>query len=179
MCVAEIKCHRLNVTVEKGENVRKGRIRDLMDTPDPYVELLVKGIPKGNPKTKTIDNTINPEWNESFTFYLDPSKEYNLDVALFDENVGKDELIGRQTINLKHLKPNENVAKILEFGKKSKIYLKLLLEEDWVPDLRYSTDLSDQEKVFLGKRKEYAFKAIKQILRPDISPNNVEEVCKE
>lgn len=50
----------------------------LVDTPDPYVELFIPTSPESRKKTRHIDNDINPEWNETFEFILDP----NLDNVL-------------------------------------------------------------------------------------------------
>jgi Ca2+-dependent lipid-binding protein len=43
-----------------------------VDTPDPYVVLMVEGAPNCYQRTQAIDNDINPEWNETFKFYLNP-----------------------------------------------------------------------------------------------------------
>ena len=57
-----------------------------MDTPDPYVKLLIPTSPHGFCKTKTQANTADPVWNEVFSFYLDPTLKNVL---------GKSELVAR------------------------------------------------------------------------------------
>ena len=42
----------------------------LVDTPDPYVKLLIPTSPNGKRRTKVQRNTSNPVWDESFYFYL-------------------------------------------------------------------------------------------------------------
>lgn len=54
-----------------------------MDIPDPYVTVTIKTSPHGVQKTKHKDNDINPVWDETFKFYLNPAIE---------NEVGKSEL---------------------------------------------------------------------------------------
>ena len=61
-----------------------------VDTPDPYVELLIPTAPESRKRTRHIDNDINPEWNETFDFILDPNQQNVLEVRLrtpFDQSV--------------------------------------------------------------------------------------------
>jgi len=52
----------------------------LVDTPDPYVELFIPTAPESRKRTKHIDNNINPKWNETFHFILDPNQQNVLEV---------------------------------------------------------------------------------------------------
>lgn len=51
-----------------------------VDTPDPYVELFIPTAPESRKRTKHIDNNINPKWNETFHFILDPNQHNILEV---------------------------------------------------------------------------------------------------
>lgn len=51
-----------------------------VDTPDPYVELFIPTAPESRKRTKHIDNDINPKWNETFSFILDPNQHNILEV---------------------------------------------------------------------------------------------------
>ena len=42
-----------------------------VDTPDPYIKLRLRKSPEGRQRTRTIDNEINPVWDETFTFFMD------------------------------------------------------------------------------------------------------------
>lgn len=52
----------------------------IVDTPDPYVELFIPTAPESRKRTKHIDNDINPKWNETFHFILDPNQQNVLEV---------------------------------------------------------------------------------------------------
>lgn len=65
-----------------------------VDTPDPYVELFIPTAPESRKRTKHIDNDINPKWNETFSFILDPNQQNVLEVGIsqyhhrnYDQNV--------------------------------------------------------------------------------------------
>ncbi|MEQ2176133.1 hypothetical protein GOODEAATRI_024927, partial [Goodea atripinnis] len=74
--------HKFTVTVVRAENVTKGALGDLLDTPDPYMELFIPTAPESRKRTKHIDNNINPKWNETFHFILDPSQPNVLEVPV-------------------------------------------------------------------------------------------------
>ena len=46
-----------------------------MYSPDPYVTVRLLGTPNPIQKTKHVSNTCDPEWNETFQFYMDPKKD--------------------------------------------------------------------------------------------------------
>uniref|UniRef100_A0A158P928 C2 domain-containing protein n=1 Tax=Angiostrongylus cantonensis TaxID=6313 RepID=A0A158P928_ANGCA len=73
--------------------IRKGKS-------DPYCEIQV-----GSQflKTRTIDNNLNPVWNEYFEAVVDQAHGQKLRIELFDEDQGKDEELGRLSIELKDI----------------------------------------------------------------------------
>ena len=50
----------------------------LVDTPDPCVKLRVSTSPNSRQQTTSKENDKNPEWNETFTFYLNAEKKNTL-----------------------------------------------------------------------------------------------------
>ena len=52
-------------------------ISSIVDTPDPYVKLLIPTSPNGKRRTKVQCNTNSPVWDEAFYFYLD-AEQLNL-----------------------------------------------------------------------------------------------------
>lgn len=112
--------HKFRVTVVRAENVTKGALGDLrecrlcfvsaccyskmlrmmkhslciclwaVDTPDPYVELSIPTAPESRKRTRHIDNDINPRWNETFEFLLDPQQDNVLEVRNSLLNISPD-----------------------------------------------------------------------------------------
>ena len=50
-----------------------------MDTPDPYVEILVPAATEGKQRTATISNCKDPIWNDKLVFYIE--REDYIDVT--------------------------------------------------------------------------------------------------
>jgi Ca2+-dependent lipid-binding protein len=54
-------------------------------------------------KTKTINNTTDPEWNEVFEFAVEQYESDYVEFEIFDEDPGKDDFIGRAQFPLSDL----------------------------------------------------------------------------
>ncbi|XP_076453214.1 rabphilin-3A-like isoform X2 [Babylonia areolata] len=79
---------------------------------DPYVKLhLLPGASKSTKlRTKTIHKTLNPEWNESLTYYgitEDDMLKKTLRLSVLDEDAFGFDFIGETRVPLKRLKPRE------------------------------------------------------------------------
>lgn len=68
---------------------------------DPFVRVKAQG--KANFKTKTINNTTNPEWNEVFEFVVEQYESDTIEFEVYDEDPGKDDFIGRAEFPLNAL----------------------------------------------------------------------------
>lgn len=134
-----------------------------MDTPDPYVSLYIKTAPNCYQRTQTKDNDVNPVWNETFKFYIDPREENTLEVSLIDANYTIDETIGTSTISLKDI-PYEKTTESIQFNKASEIDLEMWAERSSVPDLRFSLTLCEEERTYLDKRKKVIYENMKKLL---------------
>uniref|UniRef100_A0A8C5I2B2 Phospholipase A2 n=1 Tax=Gouania willdenowi TaxID=441366 RepID=A0A8C5I2B2_GOUWI len=186
--------HKLTVKVVRAESVTKGALGDLLDTPDPYVELFIPTAPESRKKTKHIDNDINPRWDETFHFILDPNQQNILELTLMDANYVMDETLGQASFNISKLKVGQ--AKKLEtfnlcfpsFMYKSACLPNLFSLEVINPficvsstklDLRFSLALCEKEKQFLQTRRERVMLGIKKLLdmeKPRFLPSSPEEV---
>ncbi|XP_013979030.1 cytosolic phospholipase A2 [Salmo salar] len=172
--------HKFRVTVARAENVTKGALGDLLDTPDPYVELFIPTSPESRKRTRHIDNDINPEWNETFDFILDPNQENFLEITLMDANYVMDEKLGTASYNIsKMLKTGQTETVPFLIGKATNVYLEMALEVCTNLDLRFSLALCDKEKLFRQARREKVTLGIKKLLdmeKPRFLPSTPQEV---
>ncbi|XP_061196421.1 rabphilin-3A-like isoform X1 [Saccostrea echinata] len=79
---------------------------------DPYVKLhLLPGASKSNKlRTKTIHKTLNPDWNETLTYYGITEEDMikkTLRLAVLDEDAFGFDFIGETRVPLKRLQPHE------------------------------------------------------------------------
>ncbi|XP_022529169.2 cytosolic phospholipase A2 [Astyanax mexicanus] len=171
--------HKFRVTVVRAENVTKGALGDLLDTPDPYVELSIPTAPESRKRTRHIDNDIHPKWNETFEFLLDPQQENMLVMTLMDANYVMDETLGTTTYSINKLKIGQPETVVMSIGKNTKVYLDLLLEVCSSTDLRFSMALCDKENHFRQTRRDRVMQGIKKLLsteNPHFLPNSEKEV---
>uniref|UniRef100_A0A8B9SJH6 Phospholipase A2 n=2 Tax=Anas platyrhynchos TaxID=8839 RepID=A0A8B9SJH6_ANAPL len=163
--------HIFTVTVRKATNVTKGAIGDMLDTPDPYVELFIPSAPDCRKRTKHFNNDINPVWNETFEFILDPNQENVLEVTLMDANYVMDETLGTSTFPISSLKLGEKKEVQLTFNNVTEMTLELSLEVCSSTDLRFSMALCDEEKKFRQQRKDNIMHSMKSFLGEENSKN--------
>ncbi|XP_019357279.1 PREDICTED: cytosolic phospholipase A2 [Gavialis gangeticus] len=156
--------HRFNVTIKEARNVTKGAFGDMLDTPDPYVELFIPSAPDCRKRTRHINNDINPVWNESFEFILDPNQENVLEITLMDANYVMDETLGTSTFPIFSLKVGEKKEVVFTFNKVTEMTLEMSLEVCSSTDLRFSMALCDEEKKFRHQRKEKIMQNIRNLL---------------
>lgn len=171
--------HKFQVKVLRAENVTKGALGDLLDTPDPYVELFIPTTPESRKKTRHIDNDINPEWNETFEFILDPNQDNVLKLTLMDANYVVDEKLGTASYDISKLKFGQKVLVSFLIGKMTNVYLELSLEECYTMDLRFNLDLCPKEKLYRQHRRDRVMLGIKKLLhmeKPSSLPSSPHEV---
>ncbi|KAL3846622.1 hypothetical protein ACJMK2_017597 [Sinanodonta woodiana] len=167
-------CMILTVKVLCGRKITKGW-SDAVDTPDPYIALTIRSAPDGRKRTKTIDNEVNPVWNETFTFLLDDNVENIMEVKLKEDNYIWHQTVGEINIDINSLEKYTWVKKTLVFNNVSEIDLEMNTEYDKDPTLRYSLALCDDEKAFLNRRREKVLEAMRQLLG-DKGPKCIKEV---
>uniref|UniRef100_A0A8C7DRE6 Phospholipase A2 n=1 Tax=Oncorhynchus kisutch TaxID=8019 RepID=A0A8C7DRE6_ONCKI len=170
----------IQITVVRAKNVTKGALGDLLDTPDPYVELFIPTTPESRKRTRHIDNDIHPEWNETFDFILDPNQDNVLEITLMDANYVMDEKLGTASYNIsKMLKTGHTETVPFLIGKATNVYLEMALEVCANLDLRFSLTLCDKEKLFRRARRERVMLGIKKLLdmeKPRFLPSTPQEV---
>ncbi|XP_041356392.1 cytosolic phospholipase A2-like [Gigantopelta aegis] len=174
--VDHLPCMILKVRVVKGQYITKGWAQDFIDTPDPYISLRVRTAPEGRKRTKTIDNTQNPIWNETFTFYLDFRERNTLQITLMEANTFIDQQLGTQYFDINRLRWEQWQKETFIFNEVSEVYVEMMLCWDKNPTLRYSLCLCDDEKTFLERRKQKVLVAMRKLLGEDQGPKNLSEV---
>ncbi|OMO96003.1 C2 calcium-dependent membrane targeting [Corchorus olitorius] len=108
--------------------------KDIIGKSDPYAVLYVRPLPNRTKKSKTINNELNPIWNEHFEFIVEDATTQHLVVRIYDdEGVQASELIGCAQVMLKDLEP----------GKVKDVWL------DLVKDLEIQRDTKNRGQVHL------------------------------
>nr|XP_028588347.1 cytosolic phospholipase A2 [Podarcis muralis] len=161
--------HIFTVTIKQAKNVTKGSFGDMLDTPDPYVELFIPTAPDSRKRTTHINNNVNPEWNETFEIILDPKQENVLEVTLMDANYVMDETIGTATFPISSLKVGEKKEVSLIINKVITVTLEVSLEVCSSTDLRFSMALCDEEKAFREQRKTKVMHHLNNFLGTDLT----------
>ena len=87
---------------------------DLNGLSDPYFKIPhgqkgVVDLPKKQHRTKTIDNTLNPVWNESFVIEYNPMICTKLRIEVYDYDlIGRNDFLGGGYVTLEWINDSEN-----------------------------------------------------------------------
>ncbi|XP_053380561.1 cytosolic phospholipase A2-like [Mercenaria mercenaria] len=172
--VEQRPCLIFYLTIVKGHNITKGYWKDTLDTPDPYVKVTIKTAPNGTQRTKHFNNDVNPDWNETLKFFLDPLVDNEMEITLVDADYISDDTISTKTIKISST-PMEKVQQKVQFSEKSAVDIEMSAELDNTTELGYSLDLCKEERLFIEKRRNCVFQAMKEILGDD-APRTINEV---
>lgn len=95
--------------------------KDIIGKSDPFAVLYVRPLRDRRKKSRTINNELNPVWNEHFEFVIEDASTQHLTVKIYDEEgLQSAELIGCAQIQLTELQP----------GKVKDVWLKLVKDLD-------------------------------------------------
>ncbi|XP_064647761.1 rabphilin-3A-like isoform X2 [Lineus longissimus] len=98
----------LNCTIVRARGLKA---MDSNGLSDPYVKLhLLPRASKSKLRTKTIHKTLNPEWNETLTYYGVTEEDHirkTLRLSVLDEDTFGYDFIGETRVPLKRLKPDQ------------------------------------------------------------------------
>uniref|UniRef100_F6YUI7 Phospholipase A2 n=1 Tax=Ornithorhynchus anatinus TaxID=9258 RepID=F6YUI7_ORNAN len=175
-------CHLLSVTIIRMRNVRQA---DVVSQTDCFVTVWLPTASHEKRRTRTISNSSNPEWNETFRFQIQTRVKNVLELSVCDEDV---------------LTPDDHLLTVLYdltklcFRKKTHIKFPLNPEvgagcggarlrgarlywgleqrigkwSGWGSrelDVRLGFSLCAEEQQFLLKRRPVAARALKQLLQ--------------
>merc|ERR1711981_759299 len=93
----------IHITVIKAKDIEK---KGKFGKADPYVKMTL-GEQKA--KSATVKNNHNPEWNFEATFDIIENSPQALDIAVFDDDFGKDDTLGNKTIDINHIQENKKM----------------------------------------------------------------------
>ncbi|KAJ4791973.1 Calcium-dependent lipid-binding (CaLB domain) family protein [Rhynchospora pubera] len=101
--------------------------KDLVGKSDPFALVYIRPLHNTTRKSKTINNELNPIWNESYEFVVeDPSTQFVTVKVLDDEGLQPSELIGCARVSLSQLQP----------GKVKVVWLDLVKDFDFQKDVK-------------------------------------------
>ncbi|XP_076823747.1 cytosolic phospholipase A2-like isoform X2 [Clavelina lepadiformis] len=151
-------CLFLTVTVLRGRNISKGYLKDLVDTPDPYVKIYIKKAPNAHRQTRYINNDKNPEWNETFTFLLpNDLSGITAEFTLMDSNYTSDENMDSCKFELSELSIGETITKTFDFVETSQVDVEFQTELRCESDLRLEKHSAIKKMTFVKQESRRFF----------------------
>uniref|UniRef100_A0A8B9BEW5 Phospholipase A2 n=1 Tax=Anser brachyrhynchus TaxID=132585 RepID=A0A8B9BEW5_9AVES len=109
--------YMLSVRIIQARNIKS---RDLLTASDCYVRLWLPSASNEKLQTKTIKNSDNPVWNETFYFRIQREVENVLELAVCDEDpLTKDDMQFTVLFNVARVRPGERVRET--FALKSEV----------------------------------------------------------
>ncbi|XP_027356405.1 synaptotagmin-4-like [Abrus precatorius] len=115
----------LDVKLVQAKNLAN---KDVIGKSDPFAVLFVRPLRDRTKTSKTINNQLNPVWNEHFEFTIEDASTQHLTIRIFDdEGIQAAELIGCAQVALKDLEP----------GKVKDVWLKLVKDLEVHRDNKY------------------------------------------
>ncbi|CAI9758930.1 unnamed protein product [Fraxinus pennsylvanica] len=115
--------------------------KDIIGKSDPYAVLYVRPLRDRMKKSRTINNQLNPVWNEHFEFVIEDASTQHLVIKIYDdEGVQSSELIGCAQLQLSDLEPGKvkdtwlKLVKDLEIQRDNKNRGQVQLELLYIPN---------------------------------------------
>merc|ERR1712083_491360 len=92
---------QVKITVFKAKDIEK---KGMFGKADPYVKLT---LDHQKAKSITVKNNHNPEWNFEAIFNISKKTSQNVNIAVFDDDIGKDHSLGSAVIYLRKLQEQQ------------------------------------------------------------------------
>ncbi|XP_074532053.1 extended synaptotagmin-1 isoform X2 [Halichoeres trimaculatus] len=120
--------------------------------PNPMVQLSVQDITR---ESKTCWTTVNPEWEEAFTFFIQDPHKQDIDIQVKDAD--RVQTLGSLTIPMSRLLSNSNLSldqwfQLDNSGSASRIYINSILRVLWFDEEHIPSDESTNLEAGLSKR---------------------------
>ncbi|XP_072238428.1 uncharacterized protein esyt1b [Leuresthes tenuis] len=122
--------------------------------PNPMVQVSVQDITR---ESKTCYTTVNPEWEEAFTFFIQDPRKQNLNIQVKDAD--RVQTLGSLTIPLSRILANSALSmdqwfQLENSGSASRVYINAVLRVLWLDEERISSDVSSN--LAAGSSKQLA-----------------------
>eukprot|EP00091_Calanus_sinicus_P008313 TRINITY_DN2033_c0_g1_i9.p1 TRINITY_DN2033_c0_g1~~TRINITY_DN2033_c0_g1_i9.p1 ORF type:complete len:498 (+),score=158.41 TRINITY_DN2033_c0_g1_i9:82-1575(+) len=98
-----LEAGQILITVFKARDIEK---KGIFGKADPYVKM---SLGKQKAKSLTVKNNHNPEWNFKATFDIDESTAENIDIAVFDDDLGKDDSLGNKLLDISSIQEQKQL----------------------------------------------------------------------
>ncbi|XP_034022626.1 extended synaptotagmin-1 isoform X3 [Thalassophryne amazonica] len=121
--------------------------------PNPMVQLTLQDVTK---KSKTCYATINPEWEEAFTFFIKDPRKQDIEIQVKDADCAQ--TLGSLTIPLSRLLSSPSLSldqwfQLDKSGSASRIYISTVLRVMWLDEDRIQSDASSNLESGLSKQR--------------------------
>ncbi|CAD6222848.1 unnamed protein product [Miscanthus lutarioriparius] len=154
--------------------------KDLVGKSDPFAVLYIRPLREKTKKSKTINNDLNPIWNEHYEFVVEDISTQHLTVKIYDdEGLQASEIIGCARVDLADLQPGKvkdlwlDLVKDLEIQRDKKprgqVHLELLYypyaKHEGVPNpFANQIQLTSLEKVLKTESNGYDVNRRKNVI---------------
>ncbi|XP_062255886.1 extended synaptotagmin-1 [Platichthys flesus] len=120
--------------------------------PNPMVQLSVEDVTR---ESKTCYTTVNPDWEEAFTFFIHNPLKQDIDIQVKDAD--RVQTLGSLTIPLSRLLSNANLSldqwfQLDNSGSASRIYINTVLRLLWFDEEHIGADVSSGLAAGLSKQ---------------------------
>ncbi|XP_038143958.1 extended synaptotagmin-1 [Cyprinodon tularosa] len=120
--------------------------------PNPMVQISVQGTTKDS---KICYTTINPEWEEAFTFFIQDPRTQEINIQVKDAD--RVQTLGKVTIPLSHVMKTSHLSldqwfQLEDSGTASRIYINSVLRVLWLDEDRISAEVSSNLAAGVSKQ---------------------------
>ncbi|CAN6182676.1 unnamed protein product [Urochloa humidicola] len=105
---SDLELRPVGVLEVKLVEARDLRNKDLVGKSDPFAVLYIRPLREKTKKSKTINNDLNPIWNEHYEFEVEDISTQHLTIKVYDdEGLQASEIIGCARVDLADLQPGK------------------------------------------------------------------------
>ncbi|XP_032300993.1 cytosolic phospholipase A2 epsilon-like [Coturnix japonica] len=127
----ECPCNSLAVKIVRMRNLRKA---DLFSQADCYVSLSLPTASSETVRTRTIKNSKDPVWNETFSFRIQSQVKNILELKVYDENtITKDDLLFTVLFDVAKIQLGETVRLTFQLNPETQEMLEVEFASESIP----------------------------------------------